>query len=375
MTVLIPKIRETLIGAILKAYPDEQSLEQLLMFAMDIDYRAITLGRDYRARIRYLLESFDTGGRIEELIKAIAAARPENIYIQQIRKGFSELFAKEPNIATQIQINQRRKKVRIFVENINSISLEMVFIPSGQFTMGAPETEAESRDNERPQHRVHINPFYMGRYPITQAQWQAIASLPQEGKKLDLDPSKLRGDQYPVEGVSWQDGLEFCARLSRHTGKNYRLPREAEWEYACRGGTETPFYFGETISTQRANYDGDSIYGKGVTGESRRERTEVNYFKIANEFGLSDMHGNVWEWCLDPWQENYQKLPKDEIDKNYYQDISTNINVLITDRRTHTIRGGSWGYAPRYCRSASRYSSLGDVELVGLRVVCDLEKN
>jgi formylglycine-generating enzyme required for sulfatase activity len=125
----------------------------------------------------------------------------------------------------------------------------MILIPAGDFIMGAPTEEDKSYDDERSQRRVTIpSPFFMGRYPITQAQWRIVASFPQIKRKLSLEPSNFKGDNRPVESVSWYDCLEFCARLSVHTGKNYRLPTEAEWEYACRAGTTTPFHFGETIS-------------------------------------------------------------------------------------------------------------------------------
>ncbi|MFM7579508.1 MAG: formylglycine-generating enzyme family protein, partial [Microcystaceae cyanobacterium] len=162
------------------------------------------------------------------------------------------------------------KQVQGFVENCNGVSLDMILIPSGTFTMGAPLTEENSLDSERPQHQVSLSLFFMGRYPITQAQWKAIAILEPIHLKLNPDPSRFKGDNRPVEQVSWQEAIEFCARLSRYTGKNYRLPSEAEWEYACRAGTTTPFHFGETISTELANYDGTDekygVYGRGEKG-------------------------------------------------------------------------------------------------------------
>ncbi|MFM6603662.1 MAG: formylglycine-generating enzyme family protein, partial [Dolichospermum sp.] len=181
-----------------------------------------------------------------------------------------------------------------------NLELEMIAIPGGTFVMGSLEGEEESRSEEKPQHQVTIKPFLMGEYPITQAQWRAVAELPQVNQKLQPNPSRFKRANRPVEQVSWHDAIEFCARLSNHTKKPYRLPSEAQWEYACRAGTTTPFHFGETITTDLANYCGDYAYGRGQKGAYREETTEVGNFP-PNAFGLHDMHGNVWEWCQDDW--------------------------------------------------------------------------
>ena len=278
-----------------------------------------------------------------------------------------------------IKIVRTPKQVQGFVEKLNGVPLDMILIPSGRFTMGAPKKEEESLNSERPQHDVSISLFFMGRYPITQAQWRAIATLDPIQRELDPEPSRFQGNNRPVEQVSWHDALEFCARLSRYTGKNYRLPSEAEWEYACRGETTTPFHFGETISTDLANYNGTSekygAYGRGLRGEYRQKTTDVDQFKVANAFGLSDMHGNVWEWCLDPWHSNYEGAPTngsvwDEGKEHLYEDISKNLDVLLQDQRSHVLRGGSWVSYPRDCRSA--YRIYFDFLLLnfGFRVVC-----
>ena len=279
-------------------------------------------------------------------------------------------------MAAKLKIFHTPKKVQRFVENLNGVPLEMMLIPPGRFTMGAPESEEGSNNDKRPQHDVSISLFFMGRYPITQAQWRAIAKLNPIQRKLKLEPSEFEGDNRPVEGVGWHDAIEFCARLSRHTGKNYRLPTEAEWEYACRAGTTTPFHFGETISTDLANYNGNYVYGRGEKGEFRQQTTEVTKFKVANPFGLTDMHGNVWEWCLDPWHENYEGAPNDgrvwdEGKEELYEDISTNLKVLLQNSRRHVIRGGSWGYNPNVCRSAYRYYNVARDynDRIGFRVV------
>jgi serine/threonine protein kinase len=149
-------------------------------------------------------------------------------------------------------IQREQKQAQYEIEDLgNGVTLEMVSIPGGTFMMGSPETEKERLDSEGPQHRVTIQPFWLGKYPITQRQWQAV---------MGNNPSRFKGDNRPVECVSWKDVVEFCQRLSEKTGKTYRLPSEAEWEYACRAGTTTPFYFGETITTDLVNYNGNYPY-------------------------------------------------------------------------------------------------------------------
>jgi formylglycine-generating enzyme required for sulfatase activity len=284
-------------------------------------------------------------------------------------------------MATRIKIIRQQKQVEGFIENCQGMSLEMIKIPSGSFMMGSPKTEAESLDRERPQRQVTIAQFFMGRYPVTQSQWRVVAMLEPVLRKLKLTPSRFQGDKRPVEQVSWYDAMEFCARLSRESQRNYRLPSEAEWEYACRAGTTTPFHFGETISTDLANYNGSDenygTYGRGIRGESRGETTDVDYFGIANPFGLSEMHGNVWEWCLDPWHDNYQGAPGDgrvwdeqNKNENDYQNILENLGDLLKDNRWRVLRGGSWGSKPRNCRSAYRSRDPAHAAHFGFRVVC-----
>ncbi|MGK7877118.1 MAG: formylglycine-generating enzyme family protein [Xenococcaceae cyanobacterium] len=290
-------------------------------------------------------------------------------------------------MAAKLKNVLQSKEVQHFVENLKGIPLEMILIPPGTFMMGAPEAEAESLDSERPQHRVTVSMFFMGRYPITQAQWKVVAQMPQVQRELKLNPSRFEGDKRPVERVSWYDAIEFCARLSRHTKREYRLPSEAEWEYACRAGTTTPFHFGETISTELANYNSQSekygAYGRGLHGKYRRETTDVDFFGVANSFGLSDMHGNVWEWCLDPWHGNYEGAPEDgsvwddeNNNDNHYQNISENLELFLKDGRNRVIRGGSWFSGPRGCRSAYRNYFIPRVDDVtsGFRVVCGVPR-
>jgi formylglycine-generating enzyme required for sulfatase activity len=220
-------------------------------------------------------------------------------------------------------------------ENLgNGVILEMVAIPGGKFLMGSPE--GEGNDREKPQHQVTIQPFYMGKYPVTQVQWERVSRLPEVKIDLRSKPSHFKGANLPVENVSWHDAQEFCARISKATGKLYRLPSEAEWEYACRANTTTPYYFGDTITTDLVNHN--NKYG---------QTTDVGKFP-PNAFGLYDMHGNVWEWCEDSWHKNYMSAPN-------------NGNALTSQSdNKRMLRGGQWYLNPSYCRSASRSYNNGD---------------
>jgi len=262
------------------------------------------------------------------------------------------------------KIDHSKGQASYFTEDLGKgISLEMAVIPAGSFQMGSPETEEGHSDDESPQHEVTLASFCLGKYPITQAQWQAVAALPQVNRKLDPNPSRFKGKDLPVEQVSWYDAVEFCSRLSQKTGKKYRLPSEAEWEYACRANTTTPFHFGETITPELANYDGNYTYGSGTKGKYRQQTTPVGSFKVANSFGLYDMHGNIWEWCADHWHSNYQGAPTDG-----------SAWLVSNDNENHSrmLRGGSWLVNPRLCRSAARDFVVpgSRYDSVGFRVVC-----
>lgn len=273
-----------------------------------------------------------------------------------------------------VRVNRRGEEVarethqaRYFTEDLGQgVTLEMVCIPGGTFWMGSPE--GEGYDDEKPQHSVTVPAFFMAKYPVTQAQWRAVAALPQVERSLEADPARFKGDNRPVEQVSWFDAVEFCARLSRKVGREYALPSEALWEYACRAGTTTPFYFGETITTQLANYDGNSTYAEEPKGEYREETTPVGSFP-PNAFGLYDMHGNVYEWCLDDWHDSYEGAPTDGSAW-----LSENDNLSQKPNNSKAIlRGGSWIYYPINCRSAYRNDDIvlerGDLDnYIGFRV-------
>ncbi|CCI38090.1 SUMF1/EgtB/PvdO family nonheme iron enzyme [Microcystis aeruginosa] len=268
------------------------------------------------------------------------------------------------------QIKKESKQSQYFREDLgNDITLEMVAIPGGTFLMGTEDEEIErlvkkfNLDGfrwERPQHRVTVSSFYMGRYPITQSQWKAIAATAKIDIDLETNPSNFKGDELPVEQVNWYDAIEFCARLSKLTVREYRLPSEAEWEYACRAGTTTPFYFGETITGELANYNAGYTYAGEAKGEYRNETTPVGQFP-PNAFGLYDMHGNVWEWCADTWHDNYDGAPTDG-----------SAWIENGNNNRSSLRGGSWCSYPNGCRSACRnnFDRRGNDYINGFRVVC-----
>jgi formylglycine-generating enzyme len=213
----------------------------------------------------------------------------------------------------------------------NVLGMMYAWIPPGTFLMSSPANEPE-RSDDKTQHKVTLTKgFHLGVHQVTQAQWQAV---------MGGNPSYMKGESnLPVENVSWDDCVAFCEALGKKDGKTYRLPTEAEWEYACRAGTTTPFHCGATISPDQANYNGDYVYGNGKKGVYRQKTTPVGSFP-ANAWGLFDMHGNVWEWCAD-WFGPY---PEGEL---------TDPQGFIGGE-TRVLRGGSWSLNPGSCRSAYR---------------------
>lgn len=261
--------------------------------------------------------------------------------------------------------------VEPLLEVADALPLTMVLVPGGRYLMG--QTEAEKEElirqvgeedykkyyaRELPQHSVTVPSFFMGRYPITQAQYERVMG---RNPATEYDTDRFVAANKPVVGVNWHDAVAFCDRLSSLTARPYRLPTEAEWEYACRAGTTTPFSVGKTLTTEVANYDGNTTYDNGPKGEYRKETTPVDHFGVANAFGLCDMHGNVYEWCQDYWHSNYEGAPVDG---------SAWVEGGDSDRRI--LRGGSWGGFPRSCRSAFRYDFVPglDDDFVGFRVCC-----
>jgi len=239
-----------------------------------------------------------------------------------------------------------------FTEDLgNDVNLDMVLIPAGMFQMGSPHNFGNP--DEHPQHFVTIKSFSMGKFLVTQGQWKTIMG------KLPL--CRFKGDQLPVERVSWGDAQKFCQRLSKKTGRNYRLPSETQWEYACRAGTNTPFSFGETLTTDFANYVGEHTYRDEPRGIYFHATNEGGKFP-PNAFGLYDMHGNLWEWCADSWLDDYSTSPREGSAFQKY------------DHPYGVARGGSWHEPPQNCRSATRLRALQKEaeEFIGFRVVCEI---
>ncbi|MFY9224245.1 MAG: bifunctional serine/threonine-protein kinase/formylglycine-generating enzyme family protein [Blastocatellia bacterium] len=244
---------------------------------------------------------------------------------------------------------------RYFIEELAENNyLDMVFIPKGIFLMGSPEHEIGRANDEGPLHEVNITAFYLSKTLVTQAQWREVANWPKITRRLNPQPAHFKGDNLPVESVSWEEVQEFCARLSAKTSKNYRLPSEAEWEYAARAGTTTPFSLGDTITTDLVNYNGNNSYSAGPKGVYRRATTPVAHMVIANPLGLFDVHGNVWEWCQDIYHSNYINAPNDGV--VWEKDD----NNLATEWRV--LRGGAWNVGSNACRSAARFKLIPDIK-------------
>lgn len=260
-----------------------------------------------------------------------------------------------------ITISQKSRAEYRIEDLGNGVKLELVSIPGGRFAMGAPNNELNACSSESPQHNVTVQPLLIGKFQVTQSQWNAVARFAKIKDDLNTDPSNFKGENLPVEEISWHEAIEFCARLSQRTKHAYRLPSEAEWEYACRAGTSTPFHFGETITPDLANYEWGDTYGSARKRIYRDEptTTKVGSFS-ANAFGLYDMHGNVWEWCADHWHMNYEGAPTD------------GSAWLSEDQNTpRLLRGGSWLYNPGRCRSAARTRdpSVRSSD-IGFRICC-----
>jgi formylglycine-generating enzyme required for sulfatase activity len=330
----------------------EAELEPLVIYAQAMSYYArgnLTRAATIFAALPTETEAIEIAGvrlpipDIQKVAEQVLSPVPP---LQMVEFEIAQLI-QEPRrfgIGRRWVVRSQREQTRYFTENLGEgIGMDLISIPRSQFWMGTSELVKNLPDQERPYHQVAIAPFFMGKYPVTQKQWQAVAVLEKIRFEMNPDPSRFKGANLPVEGVLWREAVEFCDRLRQLTGKPYRLPSEAEWEYACRGGTTSAFCFGETIMPTLACYDGSVKYGSGPTGRSQKATTEVGSFGVANAFGVYDIHGNIWEWCMDHWHENYDGAPTDGTawvtnDKYQYR----------------VLRGGSWIDEPQYCRSAHR---------------------
>ncbi|MEM8640443.1 MAG: SUMF1/EgtB/PvdO family nonheme iron enzyme [Cyanobacteria bacterium P01_G01_bin.54] len=250
-------------------------------------------------------------------------------------------------------VERKQGEAEYFNEDLGSgVTLEMTAIPSGTFRMGG------KYGAEKPIHNVRLESFWMGKFAVTQEQWARVASFPKVQIELNPDPAYFKGANRPVHCVNWYEAIEFCARLSRQTGENYRLPSEAEWEYACRAGTTTHYHCGDVLSAAVANYDASNTWNGSPKGKYRQQTTPVGSFP-ANPWGLYDLHGNVSEWCADPWHHSYANAPLDgrvwnNENENHSPSIWRSIeNFLTPQLRVH--RGGCWISGPRFCRSGYRH--------------------
>jgi formylglycine-generating enzyme required for sulfatase activity/uncharacterized caspase-like protein len=289
-----------------------------------------------------------------ELIRSLGDAELEEMR----RKGGFEWHVKEIT-----------KAASFFSENLdNDIALSMLKIPAGRLLMGSPTNEPERADEEGPQHEVFLGSFFLAQTPITQAQWRIVSLWEKVDRDLQPSPSKFNGPNRPVEQVSWLDVMEFCSRLNKRTGKTYCLPTEAQWEYACRAGTSTPFHFGTQLLPKLANYVDRLTDSDGNTFTNSDQTTDVGIFP-ANEWCLHDMHGNVWEWCQDHWHDSYID---EDIDEEAPVDGSAWIHLEVDGDEPRVIRGGAWSCFPEFCRSAARSNFPPDdaCEFLGFRVCC-----
>ncbi len=265
--------------------------------------------------------------------------------------GLSKKLVDKEEQRVTVSLDRKKGKAEYIRESLgNGVTLDLVRIPAGKFRMGSNEY-----DSEKPIHDVSVKEFLIGRYAITNAQWENVMGT----KPSKIGGVKFQGANQPVINVSWDDAKEFCKKLSEKINKNVRLPSEAEWEYACRAGTTTSFHFGETITPELVNYDGNYPYGDAPKGEYRRKTVDVQNFS-PNAWGLYQMHGNVREWCEDVWHEKYNGAPTDG-----------SAWLIGGEQNRRALRGGSWFFDAFYCRSANRdrgYAGYSN-NSIGFRVV------
>jgi formylglycine-generating enzyme required for sulfatase activity len=284
------------------------------------------------------------------------------------------LFAADPNAPDQRKTSADPPKDKDKEKVItNSIGMKLAYIPAGKFMMGSPADEAD-RDDIEVAHEVTISkPFYMGVYEVTQREFAMLMSGTVKRPSI-FNERRNGGPDFPRENILWAEAVGFCDALSKRpaekqAGRRYRLPTEAEWEYACRAGSTTPFHFGKSLSSSQANFNGHFPYGGGERGPYRRQTTKVGSY-APNAWGLYDMHGNVAEWCSDYYDRDYyRKSPRED-------PRGPEKGVLPTDYNDfyRVIRGGCWLDEGRACRSAYRFRAMphDPYRLVGFRVVCEV---
>ena len=260
----------------------------------------------------------------------------------------------------------------------NSIGIKLARIPAGKFVMGSPGDEAE-RNSEELSHEVVISrPFYIGVYEVTQHEFDKVVITEKRKPKAVFHPDNGGSPDHPMENVEWKRAIAFCNALSdqpkeRSAGRKYRLPTEAEWEYACRAGSQTAFHFGDALSSSQANFNGNYPHGDGAKGPYLRKTAKIGSYK-PNAFGLFDMHGNVSEWCADWYDRDYYRDSPEE------DPLGPPVGVLKTEFDGDfyvTVRGGCWLDDARACRSACRFYSMpaDPYRLIGFRVVCEVTED
>lgn len=334
-------------------------LEELQALSLEGDVTTGTLGDRVKKKVRALTVSSREGPQDPQPFQT------NSIDLQIVSLRPQLLTA--PFTAPEAQTAQRAWATHLKLEPIltNQLGMRLALIPPGEFMMGSPETE-EDRSDDETLHRVRITePYYVGIYEVTQAEWESLmGNQPSYFSRNGGGSSSVSGQdtsRFPVETISWDDATEFCRRLSAREGKTYRLPTEAEWEYACRAGTTTPFHFGSILNGEQANVDGNGPYGTSEKGPYLQRTTRVGSYR-ANAFGLYDMSGNVWEWCQDYYNDSfYRQSPID--------------NPLNSSGEGYRVlRGGSWYNYARNCRSAYRnwYTPTYRGNYRGVRVVCEL---
>ena len=282
---------------------------------------------------------------------------PQNRVTEMVNSP--ELSLKQVNVKT---VEERQKITASQPLNIdlgNGVTLELVKVPAGKFKMGSDE-----HASEKPIHEVQLKEFLIAKYAVTNAQWQAVMKAKGSANK----DKKFQGNLQPVVGVSWHEARAFCQNLLKQTGREVRLPTEAEWEYACHAGTTIPFAFGKTVTPDQVNYNGNHPYGDAPKGKHREVTVNVDSFQ-PNAWGIYQMHGNVWEWCLDEWHNSYADKPENL--KKQGNQAWGDLNVDDNDNCSHLLRGGSWSSGAFMCRSANRIrNDAGSRSIyIGFRVV------
>ncbi|WP_240966794.1 SUMF1/EgtB/PvdO family nonheme iron enzyme [Nodosilinea sp. P-1105] len=358
-----PTLRTEALTALMQIQPDQTALGQLLQDLL------ANRGDASEVRVAAIKGLLQIGDRVDGLVPLLQGYFDDTSDVGTVRvqagEGLRKLGVLQQLLVVQVfdlythQIQLVEPPKTHILKLSEDVELTLVYIPGGQFLMGSPEGEGYS--DEYPQHEVTIEEFWLGQCPVTQSQYEAV---------VGSNPATFRlGGNHPVETVNWHAAVAFCQRLSELTELEFRLPSEAEWEYACRAGTTTPFHFGPTITTDLANYRGtdwdyggqilSGSYGPGPKGIFREQTTPVGQFP-PNAFGLYDMHGNVWEWCADHYHDNYEGAP------------NNNAPWLSSDKRNdRLLRGGSWSNPPQNCRSFVRNYDSPDYRnnYFGFRVV------